>query len=157
MGRKLLVLGMGVQRGDSRQIRRRIWQIFVTFQSNGDAYLGFRAVRAEIVRSRGSHHPQYAPTAAYRHALAQCDLRGHTQGEFDFGPFGQSRIGNEEDSAGTEILGESDAFHRPEWLAQRKGQRIWESLSDAAFNPDWRSGHGVTSFGEAPKKASAIL
>jgi hypothetical protein len=36
-------------------------------------------------------------------------------------------------------------------LAQRKGQRIWESLPDAAFNPDWRSGHRVTSFGETPK------
>jgi hypothetical protein len=157
MGWKLLVLVMGVQRGDSCQIRRRIWKIFVTLQSNGDADLGFRTVWSEIVGSRGPNNAQYAPAAAHRHALAQCDLRGHTQREFDFGALNQGRIGKEEDSAGTEILGESNAFHGPEWLAQRKGQQIRESLPNAAFNPDWRSGHGVTSFCEAPKNARKLL
>jgi hypothetical protein len=72
MGRKLLVFVVEVQRGDPRQIRRRIWQILVTLQSNGDADLGFRTVCAEIAgsSSRGPHHSQYAATAAYRHTLA---------------------------------------------------------------------------------------
>jgi len=75
--------------------------------------------------------------AAHGHAFTERDLGGHAQCQFDFGAFGKRSVGEEEDSARTEILGESYAFNRRPGLAERQREEIRESLSDAAFNPNW--------------------
>ncbi len=85
---------------------------------------------------------QDAASAANRHAFAQRDLRRHAEREFDFGAFGQRSVGEEEDPAGTEVLGESDAFQGGPGLPKRERKKVREALSDTAFNPNWRSGHG---------------
>jgi len=112
MWQGLVFVVMGVQRGHSRQTGGRgIWQILVAFQPNCHANLGFRTNRHVARDGSRPHHSQDASTAAYRHALSQGDLRGHSQSEFDFVAFGQSGVRKEKDSTGTQVLGESDALH----------------------------------------------
>jgi hypothetical protein len=85
--------------------------------------------------------------AAYGHTLAESNLGGHTEREFDFGAFGERSTGEEEDTARTEILGESDAFNGSPGLTKREREKVGEPLSDTAFNSNRKSSHsGVTSF-----------
>jgi hypothetical protein len=104
---------VGVKSRDSREGGGRLGgfgKIFVAFEAHGDADFRFRWRR---VGRRGGRpdYPQNVAPAAYRHAFAQSDLGGHAEGEFDFGAFGQRSAGEKEDAAGTEILGEADAFN----------------------------------------------
>ena len=134
---------------------RAFGKILIAFEPHRDADLGLRVSRSGTIGNRcggGPNHPQDTAAAAYGHALAQGDLGGHPEGEFDFGAFGERSAGEEEDSARTQILGESDAFKGSPRLTQREREKIREPLSDTAFNCNWRSGHiRVTSLAESPK------
>src|SRR5207247_10989402 len=115
-------------------------------------YAAFGRSWRTILGAGGPYASQNAAPTAHRHVLAQRDFRGHAKSQFDFGAFGQGSVGEEEDSARTEILGKADAFNRSAGLTERKRKEIREPLSDTAFNANWRSGHrNGTSFAEATK------
>ena len=95
--------------------------------------------------------------AAHRHALPKGNFGGHAEGEFDFSALGKRSVGEKEDAARTEILGEADALNRSARLTKGHRKKVGEALSDTAFNCDWRSGHdGVTSFAGS-SKVQALL
>jgi hypothetical protein len=158
MSQRPVFLVVGVKSRDSRESGGRLGgfgEIFVAFEAHGDADFRFRGRR--IGRRGRPDYPQNAAPAADGHAFAQSDLGGHAQREFDFGAFGELSAGEEKDSAGTEILGEADAFNGGSRLTKRERKKVREPLADTAFNPNWRSGHSrVTSFAESPK-AQALL
>jgi hypothetical protein len=149
---------VGVKSRDSREGAGRrggLGEIFVAFEAHGDADFRFRWRR--FGRGGRPDYTQNVASAAYGHALAQSDLGGHAEGEFDFGAFGEGSAGEKEDSAGTEVLGEADALNGISGLTKRERKKVREPLADTAFNPNWRSGHSrVTSFAESPK-AQALL
>jgi len=102
----------GMKRGDPRRRLDVLREIFVALQANCHPNLGLSAGGGSF-ESGFRNRPGYAQDvafAAHRHALAESDLGGHAQGEFDLGTLGERRIGKEEDSPGTEILRESDTF-----------------------------------------------
>lgn len=82
------VFFMFVLRMESRDAREGsgspgcLGKIFVAFQTDGNADFRF-----SVGRIGGGGRPEYpenmAP-AAYGHTLAESDLGGHAQGEFDF-------------------------------------------------------------------------
>jgi hypothetical protein len=147
MSQRPVFFVVGVKSGDAREAGGRLGgfgEIFVAFQTHGDADFRFRGRR--VGRGGRPDYPQNVAAAAYRHAFAQSDLGGHAQREFDFGAFGERSAGEEEDSAGTEVLGEADAFNGGSGLTKRERKKVREPLADTAFNPNWRSGHSrVTS------------
>lgn len=152
------VKGRNAREGGGR--RRGFGEVFVAFEAHGNADLGFRLGRSGTIwngRCCGPNHSQDTAAAAHGHALAQGDFGGHAECEFDFGAFSERSVGEEEDSARTQVLGESDAFKGSPRLTQREREKIREPLSDTAFNSNWRSSHiRVTSFAESPK-AQALL
>jgi hypothetical protein len=157
MSHRLVLVAVRVNGRNPRKGRRRLGgfrQVFVAFQTHGYADFGFCLSRSRTLRSRrgGPHHSQNMATAAYRHALSQRDLRRHTQRQLNLSAFGQRSTSEEENSARTEILREADARGRGSGLAQRKREQIRETLSDSAFNPNWRSGHGCVTSLSNPKR-----
>jgi hypothetical protein len=150
---------VGVEGGDTGYADSRgIGQVFVTFQPDGYANLCCGTNGAGIVRrGGGANHTQNPSPAPNRHALTQGNLRGHSQREFDLGALGQRSVSKEKDPARTQVLGKPDAFNGYRELAKRHGKKIRESLSDSAFNPDWRRGHDLTSFGERRKMQNNTL
>ena len=118
----------------------RLGKIFVTFEPDGNAK--FRFSMGRIARRRGPDYSQNMAPAAYGHTLAEGDLGGHAQGEFDFRAFGERGAGEKEDSPRTEVLRESDALHGGLRLTQRERKEVREPLSDTAFNSNRRVGHG---------------
>ena len=136
-------------------------EVLVAFEAHGDADLGFRLGRSGTIESwacrGGPNHSQDSAAASHGHALAKGNLGGHAECEFDLGAFGERSVGEEEDSARTQVLGESHAFKGSPRLTQREREKIGEPLSDTAFNSNWRSGHiRVTSFAESPKAQSLL-
>jgi hypothetical protein len=126
-------------------------EIFVAIEANRNSDFRFTMGRNRVEFGGRPDHAQNASSAANGHALAQRDLGGHSESDFDFRAFGERRVGEEEDSARTEVLGESDAFEGGCGLAERERKKIGKPLSDTAFNLNWRSGHsGVTSSAESP-------
>jgi hypothetical protein len=158
MGQRPVFVVMWVKGGDAREgggSLGRLGEIFVAFEAYGNA--DFRFSIGRIGRRRGPDYPQNMAPAAYRHTLAESDLGGHAECEFDFGPLGERGAGEKEDSTRTEVLGESDPFNGGPGLTKRERKKVREPLSDTAFNSNWRSGHGcVTSLTESPK-AQALL
>ena len=113
---------VGVKSRDSREGAGRLGgfgEVLVAFEAHGDADFRFRWRR---VGRRGGRpdYPQNVAPAADGHAVAQSDLGGHAQREFDFGAFGERSAGEEEDSAGTEVLGEADTFNGGSGLTKRE-------------------------------------
>jgi hypothetical protein len=166
MGQRTILILAGlwvrVQHGDTGEGGRLgvFGEIFVAGEAHGYADFRFGASRSRGIESGCNRWPndaQYAAAAAYGHILAQSNLGGHAKSEFDLRAFAQRRIGEEKDSAGTEVLGESHAFEGTVGLAQGERKKIREALSHTAFNPHWSSGHnGVTSFAES-SKAQGLL
>jgi hypothetical protein len=117
-----------------------LWEIFVAFDTNRNANLGFpRGVR--IGRRGCPDHSQDATTAADGHTFAQGDLRGHAKCEFDFGAFGKWSVRKKEDSARADILRESNALQMGRGLADGEWKKVRKTLSSTAFNLNRRSGH----------------
>lgn len=115
-------------------------EIFVPFETNGDS--DFRFGEGEvggIVRGLGD--AQDMSTAADPHVFSESDFGGHTEGNLDFCTFLQGDIGEEEDTARAEILSEAKALDGGRDLTERERKKVREPLSDAAFNPNWRSSH----------------
>jgi len=155
VGAGLVVRVLGRDAGEGGGRLGGLGEIFVSGKAHSHADFGFGTSRRRgVVRRCGGRpdHPQDAAAAAYGHILAQGDLRGHAESKLDFGTFAKRRVGEEEDSARTEVLGKSNAFQGGVGLAQGQWEKVRESLSDTAFNPHWSSGHsGVTSFAESSK------
>ena len=117
-----------------------LWKIFVAFDTDRNANLGFpRGVR--IGRRGWPDHSQDATTAADGHTFAQGDLRGHAKCEFDFGAFGKWSVGEKEDPARADILRESNALQMDRGLADGEWKKVRKTLSSTAFNLNRRSGH----------------
>ena len=117
-----------------------LWKIFVAFDTNRNANLGFpRGVR--IGRRGWPDHSQDATTAADGHTFAQGDLRGHAKCEFDFGAFGKWSVRKKEDSARADILRESNALQMSRSLADGEWKKVRKTLSSTAFNLNRGSGH----------------
>ena len=105
-----------VKSGDALEGRGRIHgfgKVFVTFQADGDAE--FRLGRSG---KSGGNHAQNVTAALHAHAVAQRYFRGHLQRKFDGRAFGERRSGEQEDSAGTEVLSESQTFGPGGGIAQ---------------------------------------
>jgi hypothetical protein len=146
VGQRLVFVVLWVKGGDAREGGGRLGglrEIFVALEAN--RYSDFRFSRRRVGCGRRPDYSQDTAAAAYGHALAQSDLGGHAEGELDLGTFTERRVGEEEDSARTEILGESDAFEGSLGLTKREWKKVGESLSGTAFNLNWRSGHGGAS------------
>jgi hypothetical protein len=95
---------------------------------------------------------------AHSHAFAQRDLGGHPERDLDFGAFLKRRVGKKKDSTRTQVLRETDSFNGARRLVKRKWEKVGKPLSDTAFNPNWRSGHGgVTSLPNRRGSAGATL
>jgi hypothetical protein len=110
------------------------------------------------VRSLGGPgHTQDVAAAANRHAFAESDLGGHAEGDFDFGACLEGDVGEKENSARAEILGEAKSFKRGCDLAERKRQKIREPLSGTAFHTNWRSGHKRSPSLPRSREAQALL
>jgi hypothetical protein len=119
----------------------RLRQIFVTFQPNCNANLTLHPQRQALLKRGGANDAQDMALAPHRHAVAQRDLRGHAERKFDLGTFDQGSVGEKENSARAQVLSEPNAFNGTLGLTQGNRQQVRESLSNAAFNLDWRSGH----------------
>src|SRR5579863_917838 len=133
---------------DGRGSLGGVGQIFVAFQANRDSDLGFspgHARRFLHARNRLHFrllHSQNMAAAADAHALSQSDFGGHSERDLDLGPLLQGSVGKEKDAARAEILSETDAFQGRTALPKRKRKQVGKSLSDTAFDLDWKSGHG---------------
>jgi hypothetical protein len=108
----LVFLLVNMRGGNScRTLSRGIGQVFVALKPNGNPDLGLCANCAGNKRRvRGPDYPEDSPSAADRHILAQRNLRGHSQREFDLSTFSQEGVSEKKDSAGTQILGKPDTF-----------------------------------------------
>jgi hypothetical protein len=118
-----LVLVVGMEGGDARERSfGALGEVLVALEADGNADFGFRVRRSRRIRSAWGRplDPQNVAPAANGHALTQRDLRRHAEREFDLGAFGERSVGEEKNSARTEVLGESDAFHGGSGLAQRE-------------------------------------
>jgi hypothetical protein len=162
----VFVAGMqGSSTGERSGRFDRFRQIVVAVETDGDADLclsasSLRASGCEriLAGKRGTDHAQNASATTDRHAVAECDFGGHAESEFDLRALVQRRIGEKEHSAGAEILSESHAIGASCRLMERKREEIREPLSDAPFNPNWRSGHrGITSFAGVAGEEQRIL
>jgi len=163
VGQRPVFLVVGVECRDAREGGGRLGglgEILVAFEAHGHSDFGFQVRSSRGIWSGGggrADDPQNVAPAAYGHALTQGDLGGHAEREFDFGAFGERSVGEEKDSARTEVLGESDAFDGASRLAQREREKIRKPLSDTAFNSNRRSGHSsVTSFAELPRAQTLL-
>jgi hypothetical protein len=146
---------MRMKGGDACARLDSLRQVFITFEPN--SYPNFGRNRRSFGSGVGNRpkYPKNATFAANRHALTECDLRRHAKREFDLCTFGERCIGEEEDSPGAQILRETDAFDAI-LLTERSCEKVGKSLSDTAFNSNWRSGHQVTAFAESPNKPKAV-
>jgi hypothetical protein len=134
-----------VLRMEGRDARERggrlgLGEIFVALETDGDADLRF-SLRG--IRGGRPDDPQNVTAAAYGHAFAKSNFGRHAEREFDLGAFGQRRVGEEEHSPRTEILGKSNSFNRSSRLTERERKKVREPLSDTAFNANWRNGHSA--------------
>ena len=122
-------------------------QIFVAFQADRDPDLGFGWCSSG--RSVLPHHrpgdAKHMPAAAHWHALSQSDFRRHSQRQFNFAAFSQGYVGEQKNAARAQVLGESHAFNGSSTLADGNRKQVRESLSDTAFNSNWRSGHSAVT------------
>src|ERR1051326_4200658 len=156
MNYRLLFLTMGVQSTNPRECPRSLGsfrQILIALQPNRNPNLAFNLVRATIHGGHyRTHDSQDASPATYRHGAAQRNLRGHPQRKLDFEVFHQRSVSEQEHSARTDVLREPDSFDWARWLTEGNWQKIRKSLSDTAFNLDWRSGHESLPWPESPRK-----
>jgi hypothetical protein len=131
-------------------------EIFVAIEANCNSDFRFR--RRRIVFGRRPDHSQNAAPAAYGHAFSQSDLGRHAESDFDFGAFGERSVSEEEHSARTEVLGESEAFQGSGGLAERERKKIRKPLPGTALKLNWWSGHKRRpSLAEIARKARATL
>jgi hypothetical protein len=120
----------------------RFYEVLIVFDPQRDANLGLGVVCA--IWSRWADGPQGAQDmsfAAHGHAFSEGYLRGHAQCEFDLHAVGQGKLGEKEDSAGTQILRESGSLRRGFADLYLYWKKIRESLTHATLNPDLRCGH----------------
>jgi hypothetical protein len=155
----LVFFMVGVKARDSREGCGRLGglgEIFVALDANRDSDLRL-PLRNRNARGGRLDHAQNAAPTAYRHVLAESNLGWHPKCNFDFGALGQGSVGEEEDSAGAEILRESDPFEGGCELAERKGKKIRKPLPNTAFNSNRRSGHKSSSILSAKSPKSLVL
>ncbi len=150
MPRTPIFFAMRVQSRNARKTGNRVGrfgQVFVAVKAHRYPDLGFRAVarRRILERGGGPDHAQNPAPAADRHAFSQGDLRRHSEREHNFSPCFERRVGEKKDAPRTQILREPQTIQRSRGLAKRERKQIGESLPNAAFHPNWRSGHRVAS------------
>jgi hypothetical protein len=135
--------GLGVESGDAGEGGGgfgELGEIFVAFETNRDSDFGFgKSGSRGIVR--GLSDAQDVSAAADTHVFSESDFGGHAEGDFDFCAFLKRDIGEEEDAARAEILGEAKTLDGGCDLTKRQREKVREPLSDAAFHSNWRSSH----------------
>ena len=142
---RALLFAVTVQGSDPLERGRyvgRFGKVLVSVEANRNSDLGFAlSGNFRQARVRPLDHPQDPAAATHAHALAEGDLRRHVECEFDLSSFMQRGIGEEKYPARTEVLGEAETFDSAGRVAQGDRKKERESLTDAAFNLNWRSGH----------------
>jgi hypothetical protein len=151
-------VGLGVKGGNPRKTEGRLGgfgQILVTIEAYCNS--NFRVSMGTICAVGGwVNDTQNAAMAAHRHAFAQGDLRGHAKGNFDFGPFAEGSIGEEEDSPRAKILSETATFEAIPALTEREWKKVGKPLPNTAFNLDWRGAHRSCPFCSRPSAAPTL-
>ena len=90
-------------------------------------------------------HPRDPAAAAHSHIFGQRNLGGHHESQFDRVALADLKIGVEENSTATQILGETTPFAISPWQTHCNRKLEVEALRCAAFKMDWIGAHGFSA------------